>query len=53
MPGTEQMEEGYLRHRKKEKHRSMKLSETVRALWTFKLNITVLERYLRFEKGMF
>ena len=32
MPGTEQMDGGYLRHRKKEKHRSMKLSETVRAL---------------------
>ena len=53
MPGTEQMEGGYLKHKKKGKHRSMKLSETVRAVWTFKLNITILERYLWFEMGMF
>lgn len=53
MLGTKQMKGGYLRHKKKGKHRSMKLSETVRAVWTFKLNITILERYLCFEMGMF
>ena len=52
MPGSEQMEGGCLRQREKEKHRSMKLS-ALRAVWTFKLNITILERYLWFERGMF